>query len=157
MSTFEHAGTTIEFLPSGKFRAVINGKPQLSSSLNGIKKKIDLAAKSEFKPFVALIEKRPWRDSELTEIGVTGVKAPRKGVRSYDDHYNFILANNDERQTVYENTAENIASYQAWLEHSAETKRIDQVRSEESQALLAKVKKLNANDYAPKKPANGSD
>lgn len=23
MSTFEHAGTTIEFLPSGKFRAVV--------------------------------------------------------------------------------------------------------------------------------------
>ena len=72
MSKFTHNGIEITLNESsGKFSAVVNGEKIISTSLAGIKKKIDKPA--EFEPFKALVFK--W--CELREITIVRKKIGR--------------------------------------------------------------------------------
>ena len=150
MTEFVHEGTKIELLPTGRFRTTINGKQYLGDSLAGVKKKIDNAAKDSFKPFNGLREDR--YNKTLAPITVSGVKAPRKGARSYNSHHEFILANGTEVRSIMADSPENKVAWQEWKDHKLETERLAKVRSEEEDALRDKIKFLDADSYAPAKP-----
>lgn len=146
MTNFEHKGTPIELLPSGKFRAVINGMNATAGSLAGIKSKIENAEKQQFKPFKAL--KEYW--NALTEVWVVGVKPPRKN--SWRAHNEFLLDKGDSCQWLLADTSENRALLAKMRAHKEESKRIDEERRKVFNEMEERLVKLDADEYAPKKP-----
>ena len=150
MTNFSHNGVDIELLPTGRFRTLINGKPLIGASLAIVKRKIDIAAKNDFKSFKCFIE-RGYRDEALDEVTVSGVKAPRKGASGYRNHHEFILSNGTERRQVMPSTPENRAAWEAWKAYKTESDRLAKERQDGEDEFLEKIKYVQADDYAPKR------
>lgn len=80
--TWTHRGITIELLEStGKFRAVLNGKPAVCSSMDAMKKRIDQEADdpNKFQPFQAY---RLFSGDQVVRVEVIGTQTVRKRLRS---------------------------------------------------------------------------
>lgn len=135
MATYEHGGVAIQFNEArGEFLATINGKLASGASLAGIKKKIDAAAASAFKPFSALASPE-WgnKKDHFIEVKVVGIVRGRK-VRygankdSWETdtgrHFRSLMADTPENRAAiieYHNLVRlNIAAYDAMKEAERE-------------------------------------
>lgn len=131
---FKHNGIEISVTDSGAFTATKNGEELKSTSLAGIKKKID--GKDTFKPFAALHER--YHGTGHAEVKVIGVKKSRAEWRGDE----WCLDNNEYAYNVVENTAANRKLIEQLelknaLRHDAVTRFDDEIK-----ALAAKITRL---------------
>lgn len=147
---FNHNGTKIELLPSGKFQTTINGRKVSGPSLDSLKKQIDNAAKNQFQTFKAL-RRDGWEG--LRELTIVGVKPPRKN--AWRARNEFVDAHGNGWPDVIADTPENRAALAEWQAHKKESDRIAKERKEAEEAIWERVVHMNADDFAPKKPTNG--
>lgn len=87
MSNWNHRGIEITLTGTGKFRATIEGKPVVLTSLDAIKKKIDKATDdpNKFQPFKAI---RLWGVDEAQEIEVIGQRQAKR--RRFGDRLTWV-------------------------------------------------------------------
>lgn len=105
----EHNGVTITIDErTGKFSAFVNGETIETTSLAGMKKKLDGA--NAFEQFSALIEGR-WGNA-YKPVTVVGIKKPRANA-SWRDEPEWKLSDGDTTRTVYADTPENRAALDA--------------------------------------------
>ena len=141
MATYEHGGITITFDErGGKFTATIGGKRQVAASLSGIKKKIDDAAASTFKPFGALIWRTTYDRSkkDVKEIQVVGIIKAR-GKYGYSAKDQWEVACGDEYAEVMVDTPENRAAIKTYLDLQRINSKASEKMGEAESKLLQKI------------------
>lgn len=100
-AAFEHDGIEIFVDSDGTFTARKLGHVVTSTSLAGIKKKLD--NKNEFQRFKAIVDK--WGVHDQTEV--VGIKRPRSNAKWRGTEW--LLANGETAYSVIEDTPENWA------------------------------------------------
>lgn len=150
-SSREDGGHAIAFEErSGKFAAVISGKPTKAGSLDGIKKKIDAALDSEFQPF-ACIE----RDSKGFEsFNVTGLIRPKGKPGGWRNRPKFSTNRKQkyrghevDMEVVTLDTPENRALLVEMEAHEQESERISKERREQYDAMQKRMVNKRAEDF----------
>lgn len=142
----EHHGTEITLNErTGNFEAFVNGKVEKRSSLAGMRKLIDEAAKNAFKPFRAL--HIGMYASSVDEVDVIGIKVPRANERNQNIRFECKLVKKEryrdtfDTETIFPMSAKaDIEKLVAWHEETedAKSKRDEQERNMRKQLVPLK-------------------
>lgn len=141
--TYDHKGVKIEFLEGpGKFKALINGVPVLCPSLTAIRKKIDNAGKTTFKPFEAYVYAQ--RRGIVEKMKIVGIQPPGRGRYSRNPRWisedkNGATRVIDSYNSVMELSAKNLTAIKALAAHEDETRKIETKRNVEHMRLEKQI------------------
>ena len=147
MSTWTHRGVEITLLPNATFRASINGKPAVSKSLEGVKKRIDEAIDdpNRFKPFAGFYV----QGDEVYPCEVLGQKTGGRGIRRNRTVWSikFDRRGESEAMLVVRSTPEVVKLVE---EHQALKHQNDAERERMEAAERVLIEKIESFEEAPK-------
>lgn len=150
--TYDHKGVEIKFLEGpGKFEALINGVPVLCPSLTAIRKKIDNAGKTTFKPFEAYVYTQR-RERIVEKIKIVGIQPQGRGRYSRNPRWisedkNGATRVIDSYNSVMELSAKNLTAIKALAAHEDETRKIETKRNVERMRLEKQIVLLLPEKY----------
>lgn len=139
MTTFEHKGVKIEFNDRAEFVAIINGKLHRTGSLDGMKKKIDQAQASAFKPFKAIDFSLYHREFDV--VTVTHMEKQGRTVVFVSE------AGRDGQLAIH--SPENVAAIKAYLAMKKRRERIANQHEAVEDKAWDKIKFIKAEEYKP--------
>lgn len=141
---YEHSGIKIDFDEnSAQFSATINGKLSRSPSLAAIKKRIDAASASTFKPFKAIVF---GHYSGMKEVSVTGIHVPRKNDR-FNRTPRWDTSDDSKPAEVTLDTPANRDAAKAYLKRYKEVEKIEAKFAAELEAMLDAIPTIKPEDY----------
>ncbi len=161
MSNFNHLGVQIELTNVGTFAAFVGGKRIVKTSLAAIKKAIDVAGKTAFKPFTLLTAIGRAKGIQIKKTGYYRIKAigiEANGRRNYRMKKVFLLESDTGRVTTeyadaYKDCPEAVKAIEALAAHKEKARRINDELEKTGDHLedaIAKFK-ISAEDFAPGK------
>ncbi len=150
--TFEHKGTSIVLNEvTGRFEATIKGQKVKAASLEAMRKRIDFAEKTDFKPFTALDTEGGRRSNSLkvVEIKIVDIRKPANP-RYNRSPLTFVSDDGTEHGWVMENTPKNRKLVKQWCDaqmHEEKMKAHYELLTERARMAIVKIK---AEDYKAK-------